>query len=83
MMKDFGPLASSFKLQSGEMSYVWQLEAAARVSGDRYTATARTRYCKVSVIADPKGIVTDLRAEDTNTIDGSICAQRLGIQRQT
>jgi hypothetical protein len=83
LVKDFGPPASSFKLQSGETSYVWQLDSVTHVYGDQYSARASTRYCKVSVVADPKGIVTTLNTEDSDSVlNGSICSRRLGIQRQ-
>jgi hypothetical protein len=49
-------------------------------------------YCKVSVIASRAGIVTQLNTEDANIyvgltaavgIDGSLCATRLGMERQS
>jgi hypothetical protein len=83
LVRDFGPPASTFKMQSGENSYVWQLAAVTDVSATRYNATASSSYCKVMVIADPKGTVTSLSTEDQNRgIYGSICAQRLGLQHQ-
>jgi len=82
LVKDFGPPGSTYKLQSGELSMIWQLDAVTSIRGDDSRATARTRYCKVSVIADLRGTVTDLKTEDADSIYGSICALRLGIQHQ-
>jgi hypothetical protein len=83
---DFGPPASTFKMNSGDTSYIWQL-------GNQTNAVAgvaSTRFCKVSVVASKTGIVTLLNTEDSNAgggiggaigMYGSICANRLGIQR--
>lgn len=89
----FGPPASTFRMNSGQTSYVWQLSAEANiaVSSDRYGSSwsARTNYCKVSVIASPTGIVQQLDTEDANAgygvpgalrIYGSLCGQRLGMR---
>jgi hypothetical protein len=84
----FGPPASTFKLNSGEMSYVWQLGNQTNINTDRGYGSASTMYCKVSVIASPTGIVTQLNTEDANMyvgltaavgIDRSLCATRLGM----
>jgi hypothetical protein len=86
----FGPPASTFKLNSGETSYVWQLGNQTNIntyggSGSGY-GSASTMYCKVNVIASSTGIVTQLKTEDANIyvgltaavgIDGSLCATRL------
>ena len=87
----FGPPASTFKLNSGETSYVWQLGNQTNIntygngSGSGY-GSASTQFCKVSVIPSPAGIVTRLNTEDANIyvgltaavgIDGSLCATRL------
>ena len=83
MVKDFGPPTSSFKLQSGETSYDWQLDAVTSIRGaDSSRAIAHTNFCKVTVISDTRGIVTDLRTQDADSMYGSICAQRLGIMAQ-
>jgi hypothetical protein len=59
---------------------------------DRGYGQASTRYCKVSVIASPVGIVTQLDTEDSNAgagiagalgAFGSICAHRLGMKPQS
>jgi hypothetical protein len=89
----FGPPTSMFKMNSGQSSYVWQLTAVTDMAGDRGYAQAQTRFCKISVIASPAGIVTQLNTEDSNAgtgavavaigMYGSICAQRLGMKPQT
>lgn len=88
----FGPPASMFKMNSGGSSYAWQLTAVTDMAGDRGFAQAQTRFCKVSVITSPSGVVTQLDTEDSNAgagiggaigMYGSICAQRLGMRPQT
>jgi hypothetical protein len=34
LIRDFGPPTSTFKMQSGETSYVWQLASVTGISGD-------------------------------------------------
>jgi hypothetical protein len=88
----FGPPTSMFKMNSGQTSYVWQLTSITDMAGDRGWAQAQTRFCKVSVIASPTGIVSQLDTEDSNAgagiggaigAFGSICAQRLGMRPQS
>jgi len=88
----FGPPTSSFKMNSGQTSYVWQLSAVTDIATDRGFGTASTRFCKVSVIASPTGIVQQLNTEDQNAgigvpgllgVYGSMCGQRLGMKPQT
>jgi hypothetical protein len=88
----FGPPTSTFKMNSGQSSYVWQLTAVTDIAGDRGFAQAQSRFCKVSVIASPVGVVTQLDTEDSNAgaglagamgAYGSICARRLGMKPQT
>jgi hypothetical protein len=92
LVMQFGPPSSTFKMNSGETAYVWQLTAVTDISGDRGYAQAQSRFCKVSVIASPVGIITQLNTEDSNAgaglagalgAFGSICAQRLGMKTQT
>src|SRR5437870_1616748 len=88
LVVQFGPPSSMFKMNSGQTSYVWQLSAITDVDTDRGSGTISTRYCKVSVIASPTGIVSDLRTEDSNGTGlisstgafGSICGRRLGMK---
>jgi hypothetical protein len=89
LVVDFGPPASTFKMNSGDTSYIWQLGNQTNAVGGDGAAIASTRYCKVSVIASSKGVVSQLNTEDSNAgggfagavgMYGSICANRLGIQ---
>ena len=88
----FGPPTSTFKMNNGQTSYQRQLanqtDIATNRSGSGY---ASTQYCKVSVIASPTGVVSQLNTEDSNAgsgidaavgVNGSICANRLGMERQ-
>jgi len=86
----FGPPASTFKMNSGDTSYIWQLGNQTNIVADRGTGVATTQFCKVSVIANKNGIVSQLNTEDANAggglygvlgMLGSICANRLGIER--
>lgn len=92
LVVDFGPPANSFKMNSGDTSYIWQLGNQTNFVSDQGSGIAATRFCKVSVIANKAGVVTQLNTEDSNAgggiagavgIYGSICANRLGIQRQS
>ncbi|MCC8943924.1 hypothetical protein H8A97_02095 [Bradyrhizobium sp. Arg62] len=66
LVVQFGPPTSIFSMSSGQSSYVWQLSAVIDIATDRGRGTASTRYCKVSVIASPTGIVEQLNTEDSN-----------------
>jgi hypothetical protein len=85
----FGPPTS--KMNSGQTSYQWQLSNQTNIAVDQGYGHASTRYCKVSVIASPTGIIAQLDTEDSNAGSdvyaalgayGSICANRLGMRRQ-
>lgn len=91
LVVQFGPPTSTFKMNSGQSSYVWQLSAVTDIETDRGWGTASTRYCKVSVITSPTGVVQQLNTEDSNAgyglggavgMYGSICGQRLGMRPQ-
>ncbi|CAN7278272.1 hypothetical protein LJR220_001319 [Bradyrhizobium sp. LjRoot220] len=88
----FGPPASTFKMNSGDTSFIWQLGNQTSISTDRGSGIASTQYCKVSVIASKTGVISQLNTEDSNAgaglgsalgMYGSICARRLGMERQT
>jgi len=88
----FGPPTSTFKMNSGDTSYIWQLGNQTNIDTDRGRGIASTQYCKVSVIASKTGVVTQLNTEDSNAgaglgstlgMYGSICANRLGMERQS
>src|SRR5882724_1027470 len=70
LVAKFGPPANTFRMNSGQTSLVWQLSAETNiaVSSDRYggVGSARTNYCKVTVIASPTGVVQQLDTEDAN-----------------
>jgi hypothetical protein len=92
LVVQFGPPTSVFKMNSGQSSYIWQLSAVTDIATDRGYGTASTRFCKVSVIASPTGIVQQLNTEDQNAgvgvpgllgVYGSMCGQRLGMKPQT
>jgi len=98
LVSQFGPPASTFRMNSGETAYLWQLAAETdiAVSSDKYGSSggAKTYFCKVKVIASSAGIVTKLTTEDSSgtggllglagvDIYGSVCANHLGMPRQT
>jgi hypothetical protein len=76
----YGPPTSSKRMDDGQSSYVWQLNAV--TAGDRWIDTGAAglygdghtpgyisddpRFCKVKITASPEGIVTQLSAEDSN-----------------
>ncbi len=83
----FGPPSGTFKLSSGQTSYQWLLgNQTTMVISQQGYGSGSTRYCKVTVIALPNGTITQLDTEDSNTgtfgLTGSICARRLGMQRE-
>ena len=82
----FGPPTSMFKMNSGQTSYQWQLANQTKAAVVDYgygfaSSRASTQYCKVNVIASPTGVVSQLDTEDSNA-GTSLCAQRLGMERQ-
>ncbi len=92
LVVQWGPPANTFKMNSGDTSYVWQLGNQTDINTDRGSGFASTRFCKVNVIASKAGIVTQLNTEDSNAGGGvvgalggygSICANRLGIKHQS
>jgi hypothetical protein len=63
MVNQYGPPASTFKMSSGETSYMWQSNDVQRVN------------CKISAIAAPTGLVTKVSIYAASYIDGeSFCA---------
>ena len=95
LVVQWGPPSSTFKMNSGGSSYVWQLSAVTEIAMDRGYGTASTSGCKVSVITSPTGIVTQLDTEDYNPggtgliglagamgAYGSMCGHRLGMKSQ-
>lgn len=91
MAAQFGPPASSFKMTSGGTSYQWQLAGGTDIVGANGIGIASQRYCKVNVITDRSGTVTDLKTDDTGsatsygyfTVTESLCAKRFGMKKET
>ena len=84
LVSEFGPPYTTFKMNSGETAYVWNLSALTLIDTDRGSGTANTIACKVNVIASPMGIVSKISTEDVSNRWGeSFCAKRLGMQRKT
>ena len=96
LVLQWGPPTSMFKMNSGQTSYVWQLSSVTDIQMNHGVGSASTYGCKVSVIASPTGIVTQLDTEDYNPggsgliglagalgAYGSLCGQRLGMKPQT
>lgn len=98
LVVQWGPPTSMFRMNSGQSSYVWQLSAVTDIAMHRGGGSAMTYACKVSVIASPTGVVTQLDTEDYNAggggsgligvagalgAYGSLCGQRLGIKPQS
>jgi hypothetical protein len=107
LVAQIGRPTSSKRIDDGRGSYVWELAAVAD-SGDRWVDTGYgglygdghtpgyisddTRFCRISVTTSSDGIVTQLKAEDSNGtgapavslgLNGSICAKRLGARPLT
>ena len=103
----FGKPVSRKKMDNDQMSYVWELAAAdlpgnqkaytgqAGLYGDGLTPGSMSddlRFCKLTVITSPEGIVTQSTAEESNGtgapamtlgLIGGVCAQRLASRPRT
>ncbi len=92
LLAKLGPATSSSKMKDGQSSYVWRISTRTDVrtqtgSGGLYgdgntpssVSSDSPRSCRISVMASPTGIITQLDAEDSNddTDAMSICARRL------
>lgn len=95
LVVQWGPPTSMFRMNSGQGSYVWQLSSVTDITVNRGGGSASTYGCKVSVVASPTGIITQLDTEDFNPggsgliglagvmgAYGSMCGQRLGMKPQ-
>ena len=92
----WGPPASSFKMNSGETAFSWQLASGSSFSVSRDSQTSasgssRGYACKVNVVASPNGMIRSLDTEDKDNSlyygpvpvqVGSVCAEQLGMQQQ-
>jgi hypothetical protein len=82
LVTQYGPPTNTFKMNSGETSYVWQLTAQTNIDTDNGSGTAQTFYCKIKVVASATGVVASLATEDASNLLGeSLCARRLGMRR--
>lgn len=94
LVADLGPPKSSFKMNSGDTAYFWQLSSSVEYNFDRYGGKARERPgCNINAVSSPTGIVTKLGTQDEKEPSGPIamavgvnindsrCAQRLGIRQ--
>jgi hypothetical protein len=80
LVTKFGPPTTSFKMNSGETSYMWQLSSVTDIDVYRGSGTAQTYFCKVNAIASPTGQVTKITTEDSHNLYGeSLCAKKLGL----
>src|SRR6476646_11847680 len=70
LVSEFGPPASTFRMNSGETAYQWQLSSVTQIDTYKGVGAAKTQYCKVTVIASPKGTVTKLTTEDASGTPG-------------
>lgn len=89
----WGPPTSTFRLNSGQGSYVWQLATETSVNvNNAGSGSAKTYACKVTVVTSPTGIIQQLDTEDYRAGDGilsmvgvygSMCGERLNMKPQT
>jgi hypothetical protein len=78
----FGPPTSSFKMNNGQTSYVWQLSSVTDINTYNGGGSASTYFCRINVIASTTNIVTQTSTQDaTNGFGESLCAMRLGMHR--
>jgi hypothetical protein len=83
-MSIWGPPVSSFKMNNGETTYMWQLTSVTHVNTYNGSGTAKTYSCKVNVFAAPSGVISKVTTSDASNMFGeSLCADRLGMQRST
>lgn len=91
LVVQWGPPTTTFKMNSGQTSYVWQLATETTVNLDRGSGIAKTYACRVNVIASPTGIIQQLDTEDYRAGDGilsvvgatgSMCGERLKMKPQ-
>jgi hypothetical protein len=89
LVGQWGEPDSTIKVDRADTSYVWKLGNQTELAADR---GSYARFCKVSVVASSKGIVTQINTEDlTSRSDiigalggwGSVCATRLGNKHRS
>jgi hypothetical protein len=103
----FGKPTGRKKMDNDQMMYVWELAAAdlprnqktqagdGGLYGDGHTPGSMSddpRFCKLTVIASPEGIVTQFNAEESNGtgapamtlgLSDGVCAQRVEKRPRT
>ena len=55
LVVQWGPPTTTLRMNSGQMSYVWQLATETTVNLDRGSGLAKNYACRVNVIASPTG----------------------------
>lgn len=97
LVVQWGPPSSTFRMNSGQTVYVWQLSAVTNIAVGNGVGSASTDYCKVNVVASPTGVIAMLDTEDHQITGGSgllgvaslmgaygsMCGQRLGMKPQS
>jgi len=97
LVVQWGPPSSTYRMNSGQTAYVWQLSAVTNIAVGNGVGSASTEYCKVNVIASPTGIIAALDTEDQQITGGagllgaaslmgaygSLCGQRLKMKPQS
>ena len=91
LVVQWGPPTTTFKMNSGQTSYVWQLATETTVNMDRGSGLAKNYACRVNVIESPAGIIEQLDTEDYKAgvgilamvgATGSMCGERLKMKPQ-
>src|SRR4051812_45473345 len=70
LVVQWGPPTTTFKMNSGQNSYVWQLATETTVNLDRGSGLAKNYACRVNVIASQTGVIQQLDTEDYNAGTG-------------
>jgi hypothetical protein len=87
LVVSWGPPKTTFRMNSGAMSYQWELSSLTGFNVNRDgSGSASTLHCKITVVTTPIDVITKLDTEDHQAIipvAGSMCAQRLRIQQRT
>lgn len=91
LVVQWGPPTTTFKMNSGQTSYVWQLATETTVDLDRGSGLAKNYACRVNVVASRTGVVEQLDTEDYKAgvgilsmvgATGSMCGERLKMKPQ-
>lgn len=91
LVVQWGPPTTTFKMNSGQTAYVWQLATETMINVDRGSGIAKSYACRVNVVASPTGIIQQLDTEDYKAgggilsmvgATGSMCGERLKMKPQ-